>query len=229
MFFVVDVETTSTNPMTGELISIGACATDGHKIDSQFYMRIKFEKWDENTREWWLREPCDEAKQEVFDVGLERAEPYEALAAFNHWLFAYNAPRFFVANPVSFDKPWVDNWFTQHGLDSPFHYRSLCLRSMKFGLRRDSTFDSERDNHTPEIPHHALYDAIAQTYDLHSMLRERDAATPDLSRATIREMLKELQKRGASEQVHVREATELLNGSTQILQLFPNDFLDAHY
>lgn len=33
--------------------------------------------------------------------------------------------RFFTANPVSFDKPWLDDLFARYRMPSPFHYRSL--------------------------------------------------------------------------------------------------------
>ena len=64
--------------------------------------------------------------------------------------------------------------FDETGVPDPFHYRSLCLRSMKFGMRPRSEWGNDREDHKPAIPHHALWDARAQALDLVQMLAERD-------------------------------------------------------
>lgn len=93
--------------------------------------------------------------------------------------------RCFVANPVSFDKPFIERMFNRYNvtaqfgrsrLEDPFHYRSLCLRSMSFGQTRMQPWGSDRTNHEPEFRHHALSDAKAQAKDLVRLLRQRDHA-----------------------------------------------------
>ena len=82
--------------------------------------------------------------------------------------------RIFVANPASFDKMWCDYLFavTKHD-PAPYHYRSLCLRSMKFGLAPETTYGSDRTTHKSTVEHHAYYDALAQAKDLIDMLKTK--------------------------------------------------------
>lgn len=192
-FFSVDVETSATDPWNGWLLTVGiqpvrhTPGLGAEMLPDRFYVRIDrhdelvVSGWDEpgksDTYEWWTKQN-DEAQDEAFrDHSLVRHTPETAalmLAEFVCGVEPEQRERIFVANPVSFDKAWVDELFASTGLPNPFHYQSLCLRSMKFGLRRGSPWGSSRDNHDPKVPHHAFHDAHAQALDLLAMLAERD-------------------------------------------------------
>lgn len=179
VFFSVDVETSGLVPgRDGELLTIGveAVSARGNSL-GEFYVRINPpDDLRGSSMEWWA-----EQSPEVRDEAYEN----NSLVRHNQWMAASMLAEFvteraegddavFVANPVAFDKAWIDYLFALTCVDNPFHYRSLCLRSMKFGLRPGSEWGSDRENHTPKIPHHALWDAKAQADDLRSMLTERD-------------------------------------------------------
>lgn len=191
-FFSVDVETSATDPWNGYLLTVGIQPVrfkDGTAwlAPERCYVRIdRYEEllatqWDEpgrsDTYAWWC-EQNEEAQNEAFrDHNLVRHEPTTAammIVEFVNSLESEQRDRIFVANPVSFDKMWLDQLFVDTGIPNPFHYQSLCLRSMKFGLRKQSLWGASRDNHDPKVPHHAFHDAYAQALDLLNMLAERD-------------------------------------------------------
>lgn len=195
-FFSCDVETTTTSPFTGELLTLGIQPVlfyaDQVAIEhpKNLYIRIEQQemldadrRWgdpdnEESSYGWWTKQN-EEAQDEAWrDRSLVRHDIITAakmVSEFVNEVEQDQNQRIFVANPVSFDKPWFDQMFCIAEVADPFHYQSLCLRSMKFGLRKGSPWVQTRDNHAPRIPHHALWDAIAQADDLVSMLIERDA------------------------------------------------------
>ena len=180
-----DVETTATVVGAGELLTVG-CVPVVHtdegwvKHPQHFYMRV-----DNPTRvtcerfsslAWW-REQDPEVRGEAFaDRELLRFDRTTTAKALTEWMSIVEPVwerRIFVANPVSFDKPWVDSLFTWADKDLPYHHRSLCLRSMKFGTDPSAGFGSDRTTHQSLLPHHALADADAQAQDLIDMLNGR--------------------------------------------------------
>lgn len=192
-FFSVDVETSATNPFEGYLLTVGIQPVrfDQHtlRVDmapSSLYVRIDrswelsqtdWETSTSDTRKWWDTQSQlvrDEAWADATLVRHDETMAARMITEYVHEVETDPAQRIFVANPVAFDKAWIDRLYGEVGMDSPFHYRSLCLRSMKFGLRAASAWGSDRENHDPLIAHHALYDAVAQAHDLISMLNERD-------------------------------------------------------
>lgn len=138
------------------------------------------------TRKWWLDQEPRVQEEAWLDRTLVRHEPRQAALMFAEWVREANGsagadveggeagPVTFVANPVSFDKPFVDRWFHDTGVPNPFHYRSLCLRSMAYGLQPQQPFGSDRTTMASPVPHHALHDAYAQAHDLCRLLALRD-------------------------------------------------------
>lgn len=194
-FFSVDVETSALSLARGRLLTIGIVPVRFVRsggsfvyemLDGRFYVRI--DRADELARDLWRTDP-DSAysfwsrqdaavRGEAYeDLSLERVTPERAAFDLQHWTCSiepHQEQRVFVANPVAFDKMWVDSLFDEVGIDGPFHWRSLCLRSMKFGLTPNSSWGDDREGHEPKIPHHALSDAEAQAYDLIDMLTRRE-------------------------------------------------------
>lgn len=194
-FFSVDVETGNLTPWSvdGFLLSVGIEAIDEASLESrgEFYVRLDRTEdldgswWEargeydpvSDTQDWWLQQG-DIAQDEAFrDRTLVRHDEETAARMIREFVCSREQEpegRIFVANPVAFDKMWVDELFSTSGVENPFHYRSLCLRSMKYGLRPHSRWGGDRETHAPLIPHHALHDAKAQALDLVAMLTERD-------------------------------------------------------
>jgi hypothetical protein len=197
-FFSVDVETTSTNPFDGHLLTVGvqpvhfdSATLKTALLPEKFYARIdcnrdlEIEGWFDGTStsdtyRWWMEQNTEARADSWENTALIRHSAPVVAGMLQEWVCEVepsDRDRIFVANPVSFDKAWVDRLFSDTGFVNPFHYQSLCLRSMKFGLRVCSQWVSTRDNHSPKIPHHAFHDAYAQALDLVAMLAERDATS----------------------------------------------------
>ena len=185
-FFNVDVECTATVPSMGFLLTVGIVPVL-HDGDSwvlhrdRLYVRLDHDldmlvipRPEHYTSMPWWEQQSDQAQDEAYrDDELVRHAPRTAarmIAEFVESVQPDWSQRFFTANPVSFDKPWLDELFASYEMPSPFHYRSLCLRSMRFGMNPSRGFGSERETHAPKVPHHALHDAEAQALDLVAML-----------------------------------------------------------
>lgn len=197
VFFSVDVETANLTPWgtDGFLLTIGAVAVDWNPAlrqasnGAEFYVRIDrsedLDPWwyggdstpaPHDTAKWWSEQATVPKNEAWLDRTLVRHSDATAARMFAEFVLLNQSSdgAFFVANPVAFDKMWIDSLFGETGVENPFHYRSLCLRSMRFGLDARSPWGSSREDHDPEIPHHALHDARAQAEDLKMMLIRRD-------------------------------------------------------
>jgi DNA polymerase III epsilon subunit-like protein len=181
-FFSVDVETTSTNPFKGHLLTVGIVTVHFNETwvkGPTFYERLEFpdklDPMENNSLEWWVLQD-DEVRGEAFTAYPRNDNEVAALniANFVRSVEPDYEQSIFVANPVAFDKPWIDKLFADViNSSNPFHYRSLCLRSMKYGMVADPTFGSDRTTHESKLPHHALWDADAQAEDLIEMLSSK--------------------------------------------------------
>lgn len=199
LFFSIDVESSDTDRYLGNLLSVGGQLVvhdkDGAYLTGDgFYTRIdqtphlRMNGWFDgscptDTYKWWVEQNAVAQDEAWRDLTLHRVPALDAAIDLANWVTELQETfkakdAFFVANPVAFDKGWIDDLFSQVNMDAdvlhPFHYRSLCLRSMRFGLRKGSSWGSERDTHVSKVPHHPLEDAIAQALDLVDMLKERD-------------------------------------------------------
>lgn len=184
-FFSIDVETSSTNPETGSLLTIGGVAVDEATrqiVGDSFYVRLGITpRWNPETQAWWHGQH-DEAKRELFDKYLVRHDPYTAALMLREWVLDTSPHddddegRIFVANPVSFDWPWINKLLSSTLVDNPFHYRTLCLRSMRYGAQTAEKWGDRGRSTVPAIKHHALHDARAQAADLINLLTSKERA-----------------------------------------------------
>lgn len=183
MFFVVDVETSDTEPWKGELLSVGIVGvTEDGEIDDGLYLRLKHSAFlpahnRTSTQEFWAWQAEDnpEAYYEAF-LEPDRVSIKEGMLNILDYVTGLEPDenkRFVAANPVAFDKMWLQWAFHQVGVTFPFHYRCLCLRSMRFGLEDDSTFGSRKGTQKPKVEHHAYNDAIAEAFDLQEMINKK--------------------------------------------------------
>lgn len=176
MFYVTDVETLSTVPTNGALLSVGMVAVnEDAEIVDRLYMRLGYDinTRSESTYEWWSKQE-DDAVREAFDWSLDRLSSISAASKIHKFVASLSEKdsSFFVANPASFDYPWIQMLFETTNVDLPFSHRTLCLRSMRYG-KYGGTFGEKRGEfHNPKIPHHAFWDAEAEAADLISMLKD---------------------------------------------------------
>jgi hypothetical protein len=174
-YFSIDVETTSTTPFDGQLCTVGMVVVVDGIIRESLHWRVAYDMdhWDPETKAWWLEQNA-QAKAEVFST-KGRLDPETVAFFIQAAVIAYGHPEdlhqnVFVANPVSFDKPWIDRLFLETGIENPFSYRSLCLRSAAWGADESGDWQQKFRTHKPLVPHHALYDAHAQALDLLELL-----------------------------------------------------------
>lgn len=191
MFFVVDVETSGLTPWTGELLSVGIVPVTEFgeiepDIENHFYSRVVYQGAnihyisEENmtpTQKWWLEQ--DYVVRDEAWNGYPRTHLYKLRNAINEYVERIEpdkSKRFIAANPVAFDKMWLESVYAQeYNKLWPFHYRCLCLRSMRYGLEFEETeYGSAKGAQESQVPHHAYHDALAEAYDLKHLIELKE-------------------------------------------------------
>ena len=174
-FFSVDVETTGPDPASGQLLTVGIQVVEDLKLTKTFYFGQRFHESghkDPDTMIWW-EEQDPTVRMEAFGTFLNGS--YALAYKLQTFLDQFPASRWFVANPAAFDRAFINDLFSTQNLRNPFHYRSLCLRSMRFGLTPNQEWgESRTDRYENPMPHHALHDATEQALDLIYLLKKRD-------------------------------------------------------
>lgn len=193
-FFVTDVETSGTDPMEDVIFTLGCVVVtyDGTCVtieDNYFYEAIDQEEWinqsrwfntitdQQSTLSWWLRQPIDVQKA-AWREPKSRFRYNEVGSMFCDFVAGMTAhldtKPVFAASPASFDKPFVDRLLTDSGEKNPFDYRTLCIRSMAYGLHEGAIWGNNGWQNRSQAPHHALYDAYGAALDLQQLLSDRD-------------------------------------------------------
>lgn len=177
-FYSVDVETSSTNPFNGDLLTVGVVAVDtnGNTLDD-LYIRVEplgTIAWDPDTLLWWKGQDIGVRAEAYEDDDLVRLYPHQAARQLREFVHKHgdvvdgSNENVFVANPVSFDYPWIVKLFHQSSVPNPFGYRTLCLRSAAWD--HPAEWGGKVRNHEADCRHHALSDARAQALDLIDLL-----------------------------------------------------------
>lgn len=187
-YFSVDVETTSTNPFFGELLSVGLVAIEAESLKNieEMYVPFKYSGalTDPQTYDWWHnRELVSQAAYDAaWEYDHERFSEDDGARMISEFVNSFGESlkdRIFAANPVSFDYPWIQKLYFNTNTYNPFHYRTLCMRSLYFGISGDTVYGESRASsgefHVPKLAHHALEDARAQALDLILMLTKARA------------------------------------------------------
>jgi hypothetical protein len=172
-FFSVDVETSSTNPFTGELLSVGIVPvqSDTWEILEGKHWALEYDSShaDPDTVKWWSNQ-----NTEAYNAAWAgfRTPVVEAAAQISGFVCSFAAnihDRVFCANPASFDWAWIEKLFSTTPYDNPFSHRTLCMRNVLYGATGgewgNSRYKDALVNYS-EVPHHAYYDALAQAKDL---------------------------------------------------------------
>jgi hypothetical protein len=190
VFISLDVETTGPAPGTGELCTIGAVAFDEHTLEDvggEFYVRLLPAstrtggwQWGSDTFEWWSGQE-ELVRAEALHWGEDRVPADLAMLRLEEWALGLGGKPTVAAHPACFDWAWVNCYSWAHIGRNKLGYRALCLRSMGYGMSQlDWGLDrtDEPDLYVAsEVPHHALYDAMAQAEQLKRMLRARKERT----------------------------------------------------
>lgn len=197
LFVVVDIETTGLNPNHDRILSLGAVAVeyDGQCAticSDYFYQRIDQRTWIEETNwyatvvdtrstlSWWLKQPMQAQLEAWRGAYFGTATEAQVASDFHTYLRHMQlsgdmtSRPIFVANPASFDKPFIDQLFHTHKYHNQFDYRTLCLRSMAYGGNKYTGWGNNVRTNEALIPHHAFFDAYAQAHDLVDLLTTRD-------------------------------------------------------
>lgn len=218
-FFSVDVETSSTNPFTGELLTVGIVPinADNLEILPGRHWALEYDKdnCDPKTVEWWK-----EQNQVAYEAAWEgeRLPTETAAAQIRNYVCSFSEvlhDRVFAANPASFDWAWMEKLFAFSEYDTPFSHRTLCMRNVLYGLTGgvwgNSRYKEVLVNY-PDIPHHALSDAESQAKDLVNILGHLDPWNKGIHTA-----LDELQKNREQRNTMINELKETNELSAPLL------------
>ena len=156
---MVDLETLGRTA-DARVFAIGACVVRQHKIGPTFYCLLDPDRQtdrvaDHETMDWWAGQ-SERVREELTRAYKEGVYPAEAFSRFNAWLEEVSPSRGHVqfwGNGPEFDLTILSSLFN-YRLDWPFR-ATQSLRTARLLL-------PECKRPTPEIPHHAKYDAIAQ-------------------------------------------------------------------
>ena len=167
--FMIDLETTGTDPRYGAVIQIAAVRFNYHEesvdTSSMFDRCLTIAPgrfWDESTRDWWHKP--DKIKV-LRQIQMRAEDPYTVLKDFQQWAgTAPSQPHRFWGKPTHFDHSFISSYFNQFGMFNPFHYRyARDMNSFMAGMRGSP----EAPNVEGEIEfvgdvHNGLHDALHQ-------------------------------------------------------------------
>lgn len=133
---MIDVETTGLNPQKNGILQIGAVKFKPEGWDEggpkDYFLNVCLSlaigrEWDPETRRWW------QDHQEVLtDIQKKAIDPYNAMRQLKE--FVGEEPVFW-AKPTIFDYPFIESYFEQAGIVSPFNFRRVIdVRSYCAGL-----------------------------------------------------------------------------------------------
>lgn len=178
-YISVDVETSGPTPAEFSLLSLGACPVDDPS--RTFYAELQ-----PTTL------AADPAALVVSGLSLEHlvdhgAPPAEAMARFAAWVEEVT-PRgrrpVFVAFNAAFDWMFVADYFRRFGVPNPFGHSALDIKALYMGAtgepweRTGFAAVAARLGLSPELPHHALEDALIQAEIFRRIAAEPEARGP---------------------------------------------------
>ena len=174
----IDLETTSTNPVTGRILSIGAVAVvrqPEYSVVSEFYSVIgpdqlynSTEGDSEDTLQWWYKQ--DGMVFEETWRGTKHI--YHVMEEFRDWFNNLgNSSEICVwGNGPSFDISFLENKAQLLGMDVPWKFYNVrCARTIadlarSFGVKKeDFQFEGR--------PHIAIDDARHEAKYIHAMMQ----------------------------------------------------------
>lgn len=177
---VIDLETLDTKP-SAAVIAVAAVAIDPDKRDIyRFYYPVTLDSnlkvgrtINGDTLGWWMRlvtQSPEAAKlMEVVSLSGEENNHYGLehvlikLAAWLKELMTDKSGLCVWGNGADFDIAILNSAFAGCGLDIPWYYGNVrCLRTLRFVSGFHDKWPDYYDTVKPMVPHHALYDALAE-------------------------------------------------------------------
>ena len=168
--FMLDIETTGTDPAHTAILQIGAVAfnIESKEVSHAFFNQSMWippsRRWDEDTRVWWGKHQAV-----LQNIRAKARDPSQVMQEFQDWVLSFRTEgqtegfRLW-AKPISFDAPFIDSYFKEFGVQNPFHYTDVV--DMRTFLRtRLGTWDVrswEADRKMTGSAHNALMDALHQ-------------------------------------------------------------------
>lgn len=184
-YISVDVEASGPLPPDYDLLSIGAVALeqrDGVLVPAEdgYYVELKPRSGREDPGAMAVH-GLDPAK-----LRAEGVESKAAARAFDAWVRSVSSekdPAVFVGYCANFDWTYVNELFHHAGIENPFGYKALDIRSLAHGVFGDLAWGELRqDVLLPRLEleplgeddaHHALADAKHQAVMLRALLERR--------------------------------------------------------
>jgi DNA polymerase III epsilon subunit-like protein len=162
-FISVDVETAGPAPRSHDLLALGACLVEDSS--RTFYVQLQP-----------AGGALDGAALAVSGLSPEHlavhgVPPATAMARFAAWIEEVTPPGHrpvFVAFNAPFDWMFVADYFARAGVPNPFGHSALDIKAFYMGLTGEpwerTSFASvaPRLDLSPDLPHHALEDALIQ-------------------------------------------------------------------
>lgn len=160
---MLDMETSGLDKGRTNIIQIAAVRfnlaerTICHDFFNRALLPVPGRFWDESTRAWWLKD-----KRAILEGIMSRMEdPKTVLQALTAWAGKGKA---MWGKPTHFDHSFLDSYYSDFGLQIPFHYRKA--NDMNSWIRA-RYFPQEDPNHEWNIPfegdkHNALMDCLHQ-------------------------------------------------------------------
>jgi hypothetical protein len=147
--WMIDIETTGLRPDKAAILSIGAVHFDRETFEpgTAHYWSVEMldgRAWDDATKAWWERQDGQAYAKAVTAEGRMPAG-----IVLTEMAALIGAEPFFWAKPAHFDYPFVEGYFAELGLKSPFsHRRVIDVRSWiasrgEDALARQSAYEAQ--------------------------------------------------------------------------------------
>lgn len=161
---MVDIETTGLQPNRNAMIQLAAVKFDlrENKIGGIFNASLTIppnRSWDEDTREWWLRD-----KRHILQRILANGRYYKDVMA-DFASFCSDGSYRFWSKPLSFDFPFIQSYCYDYETPMPFRFwESVDLRAWARGRFEASgaPLFSDKDVPFDGEEHDALNDTLHQ-------------------------------------------------------------------
>lgn len=133
-----------------------------------------------STIAWWINQTSKEAKDAVFHSAEVRHKPlYEGMLEWLEWVNNQLEARnetfndlVIWGNSAAFDCSITKSLLEDIGIEAPWKFwNEKCYRTLK-------GFFSGIERPRPEVPHHAMHDALAQAKHLEAILNHMETSCP---------------------------------------------------
>lgn len=182
IYISTDVEFNGGVPSAHSLVSIGAVAyrDDGKEL-GRFFVNVKplpNHGTDKRCMDFWKQYP-----KMWGSLQQDQQEPEKAMQDFAAWVKGFTGKPILAAQPLKIEKAWLDYYFKEFGIESPFE-EELCMRDIL--LQALDMLDNGEDNSVWEsshpYTHNPLDDAIYQGESLMNVLKWMRNRQPSAAR-----------------------------------------------